>query len=207
MTAAKFTLTSTILAAALGLVLGLATPSVQAHHDPDHNKGGGGGGSGGEDATLFAVTLKFLISSSPPSMVLDCDGTTDIQANPGLSADFFSGQGCTVSVAIEEFGLGPVLFLSPFRVEVRTKKSGTDLRLYFTTQTDWSPHTDPLQNETIYVTDFLSAYITFNTTLSNDFFIMPIGASDLALTKIHQPGKRAETMETISFGPFHYRPE
>ena len=203
MNAAKFTLTSTILAAALGLALGLATAPAMA--DPPgvggHNHGGG---SDGEDATLFTVTLASLTSEASPTNVGPCTGTTDIQANTGLTANFSLGETCTVSVAIDEvFGLGSFLDLSLFSVEVKTKKSGTNLRLYFTTQTNWAPHSDPLQNDTIYVSDSLSAMITF-VVAPNNFLLTPLGADGLALTKIHQPEKGAETDDSISVGGFHY---
>ena len=207
MNAANIKLASTVVAAALGLALGLAAAPAMA--DPpvegeDHNHGGG---SDGEDTTLFTVTLDSLISADPLPLTnaVECFGTTEIQANPGLSADFFSDQGCTVSVAIDELGAGTVLDLSLFRVEVKTKKSGTNLRLYFTTQTIWAPHTDPLQNETIYASDSLSAMITFNEDLI-DLFLSPTGASGLVLTKIHQPDKGAETNPTITVGVFQYVP-
>ena len=205
MNAAKMTLTSTILAAALGLALGLAAAPAMA--DPPgaggHNHGGG---SGGEDATLYTVILDkdSLISTDPLSVAGPCTGTTDIQANPGLMVDFLS-PGCgTVSVAIdEEFGLGSFLDLSLFRVEVKDKKSGTILRFYFTTQTTWAPHTEPLQGETIYASDSLSAVISFDAG-PYDFDLIPGGAVNLALTKIHQPGKGAVTNGVIAVGTFHY---
>ncbi len=54
MNAAKVTLTSTILAAALGLVLGLAAAPAEAHHSGGHNKGGGGDG---EDPIVYTAQL------------------------------------------------------------------------------------------------------------------------------------------------------
>ena len=185
------------LAIAGGLALGLAAAPATAD-PPPHNHGGS------EPATTFAVSLNILTSSDPSSGATQCDGTTDIQANTGLQANFSPGQDCTVSVAIDEiFGLGPVLDLSLFSLEVKTKKSGTNLRLYFTTQLSWAPHTNPLQGETIYVTDRLVAFQTF-IEAPNDFLLTPIGADALALTKLHRPERGAVTAEAIAVGPFHY---
>ena len=181
----------------LPLALGLAAAPAMAD-PPPHNHGGS------EPATTFAVSLNILTSSNPSSSATQCNGTTDIQANTGLQANFSPDQGCTVSVAIDEiFGLGLVLDLSLFSLEVKTKKSGTNLRLYFTTQLSWAPHTNPLQGETIYVTDRLVAVQTF-IEASNDFFLAPIGADELALTKLHQPERGAVTAEAMAVGTFHY---
>ncbi len=186
------------LASAGGLALGLAAAPAMAD-PPPHNHGGDG-----EPATTFAVSLNILTSSNPSSSATQCNGTTDIQANTGLQANFSPGQDCTVSVAIDEkFGLGSVLDLSLFSLEVKTKKSGTNLRLYFTTQLSWAPHTNPLGSEAIYVTDRLVAFQTF-IDAPNDFLLTPIGADALALTKLHQPERGAVTAEAIAVGPFHY---
>ena len=188
------------LAMAGGLALGLAGTPAMAGPPPHDDHGGGGGG---EPKTTFAVSLNILTSSNPSSAATQCMGTTDIQANTGLQANFFSDQGCTVSVAIDEnFGFGPVLDLSLFSLEVKIKKSGTTLRLYFTTQLSWAPHTNPISGA-IYVTDRLVAFQT-DIEAPNNFLLTPIGADALALTKNGQPERGAVTAEAIAVGPFHY---
>ena len=86
MNAAKVTLTSTILAAALGLALGLsAAPgnSYACHKDgafhgnqTDCNNGGGGGGGGGGGAIVYTAELTlgaFVFHPFPPGHVPDED--------------------------------------------------------------------------------------------------------------------------------------
>ena len=63
MKATKITLTSTILAAALGLALGLmSAPPAEAHHRDGHTKAGGAGGGG--SASDCQLSFNVMISSS-----------------------------------------------------------------------------------------------------------------------------------------------
>ncbi len=56
MNAAKMTLTSTVVAAALGLALGLMAAPAGAHHNLGHMKGGPGGDGGGETPPEIVTT-------------------------------------------------------------------------------------------------------------------------------------------------------
>ncbi len=59
MNTADFTLTSTVVAAALGLALGLMAAPAGAHHNLGHMKGGPGGDGGGEIPTIVTTEAQW----------------------------------------------------------------------------------------------------------------------------------------------------
>ena len=201
MNAAKFTLTSTILAAALGLALGLAPapalagpPDEQGCHR-DH-KVEDCPVSG--DVTIFDVILESLVVTGTGSSAILCSGTTDILANPGLSVDF---DDCTVDMSVNIPGI-PVFDMSLFRLEVKTKGSGVrEAVLNFRDDEFIAPDSN------LWVTDRLSVMVTMpvdgvfsliiTETLPLDGFI---------LTKGHQPHKGAMTTQGLLIGRFIYSP-
>ena len=198
MNAAKMTLTASILAAALGLALGLAAAPAIA----DQPIGGVHGPHGDdEDATLFTVSLDFLIvedgSGNELTRVENCEGTTDILANPGLTVDFEAG--CIVDMSVNISG-NPVFAMSLFRLEAKTKGSGvTEVVLNFTTEDVIT------SNESLYVTDRLRANIV--PTGGGVFDLIPeIQTLGEFLTKGHRPNKGATTNERLVIGTFTYSP-
>ncbi len=184
MNAAKMTLTSTILAAALGLALGLAAAPAMADKPvcPGHDHGCG---TDSEDATIFAVELDLL--SGPNGGSVDCIGTTN---PPKLDARF--GPGCSVS-------MDDGLELNLFATAVRTRKDGTtDLLLFFTS----GDQLFPVPNETVYATDRLGANI-----IPGPFpdFALELNILMADMIKIHQPDK-GDVVGQISVGSFFYEP-
>ncbi len=200
MNAAKVTLTSTILAATLGLALGLMSAPAAAHDcsrhgDPNHKH------CDSEPETTFAVSLSFLTVPPGPSAT-NCPGTTDIQANPGLTVQMIPDPFCSVLMTAAPEGLSEVEF-RPAILEVKTKKELTLVRLYFTTGLILFP----VSNDTVYVTDFMTATIN-DGPLEGQFILTPMTATDgEKLTKVHQPGKRAVTDERVMIGAFTYTPD
>ncbi len=201
MNTAKVTLTSTILAAALGLALGLAAAPAMA----DKPIGGVHGPHGDdEDATLFTVSLDFLIvedgSGFELTRVEDCEGTTDILANPGLTVDFEPG--CSVVMTVDFPDPGTEETLSLFRLEAKIKGSGvTEIRLNFTTEEVLTDGT------TIYNTDRLFALIEPPLGEPGVFVLDPVTDDEGEfLTKGHQPGKGARTEQPLFIGEFTYTP-
>lgn len=59
MNAAKMTLVSTVVAAALGLAFGLMNTPAAAHHNLGHMKGGPGGDGGGETPTIVTTEAQW----------------------------------------------------------------------------------------------------------------------------------------------------
>ena len=91
MNAAKMTLVSTVVAAALGLALGLMNTPAQAHHCkgahdfPGCTSGGGGAGGGGGGGTTPIVADIVSGSALDPDLVgsMYSDSERDIKANAG----------------------------------------------------------------------------------------------------------------------------
>ena len=92
------------------------------------------------------------IASDTGTSANDCPGTTDIQANPGLTVQMIFDPGCFVSITAAPEGMFPVEFY-PFRLKVKTKKELPVVRLGFTTSTVLFP----VPNDTVYMTDFMTA--------------------------------------------------
>ena len=210
MNAARFTLTSTVLAAALGLGLSLwATPAQShscKHHIQTDEHCNRGGGTGEDDATIFAVILDSLTGSSgPPAVAGACTGTTAALANPGLGVQMIFDDGCFASILdVPEIPDG---VLYPFALEVKTKGSGvTEIRLYFTTSV-FVGVCNPCQADTIWVTDSLLASIeTPDPEVADEFVLSQVQPAPQTLVKIHRPDRGAEAVDVVSFGSFCYAP-
>ncbi len=201
MNAAKFTLTSTALAAALGLALGLgAAPTLAGPPDEqgchlDHkeecpvNDG---------DVTPFTVSLEFLVVTGTTSAIALCTGTTDILANPGLSVDF---DDCTVDMSVNISG-NPVFAMSLFRLEAKTKGSGVrEAVLNFRDDEFIAPDSN------LWVTDRLSAMVTMPVDGVFSLIITETVPLDgFILTKGHRPHKGAMTTQGLLIGRFIYSP-
>ena len=133
MRTAKVTLTSTILAAALGLALGLAAAPAMADQPDGDGMHGPHGDQESERGTV-EVEIQDLSGTGEPGFQ-SCLGASGENYPDKLAAIF--NNGCNVPVP-DDFLSCPSDCLSLFSVEVRTKGSGvTDLRLYFTTNEDW----------------------------------------------------------------------
>ncbi len=189
------------MALGLGAAPALAGPPDGQGCHPDH-KVEECPVSGGGDVTTFAVSLRFLTVVLNDSMATDCPGTTDIQANPGLTVQMIPDPLCSVLMTAAPEGLSPVEF-RPAILEVKTKKELTLVRLYFTT----GMILFPVPNDTVYVTDFMTA--TRNDGPGEGEFVltpMTAGGGE-KLTKIHRPGKGAVTEERVMIGAFTYTPD
>ncbi len=207
MNAAKLTLTSTILAAALGLGLSLWTTPAQSHSCKHHgqeeehcNRGGD------EDATLFTVSLDKLTVAGSPLFTDECIGSTDRVAASGLSVQMFFRDGCSVTMLVDRPPLPSPMTLYPFALDVKTKGSGvTEIRLYFTSS-EFVGICNPCGGGTIWVTDRLFAEISSEPT-TGEIVLEPMldNAGEL-LTKISQPERRAVTTDRVWFGTFRYTP-
>jgi hypothetical protein len=206
MNAAKLTLTSTILAAALGLGLSLwATPAQShscKHHDPSEEHCNRGDEQ--LDDTGFAVILDSLTGSGGSTAVAGaCTGTTDRLAKEGLGVQMFFDDGCFVSIlGVAEIPDG---MLFPFALEVKTKRSGvTEIRLYFTALA-FDGVCNPCQADSIWVTDSLLASIeTPDPEVADEFVLSQVQPAPQTLVKIHRPDRGAEAFEVVSFGSFCY---
>ena len=199
MNAAKFTLTSTILAAALGLALGLATaPAMADKPDSSGNHFDHDSGTG-SDATIYDVSLAFLRVPTPFSEVLSCTGDTDILADPGLIVNFDSG--CDVVMTVNFTPeVETELLLSLYRLEAKTKGSGvTEVVLAFRDDINIAPDSN------LWVTDRLRANIVPKG--GGVFDLIPeIQTLGEFLTKGHRPEKGATTNERLLIGTFTYSP-
>ncbi len=204
MNTAKVTLTSTILAAALGLALGLAAAPAMADKPDEEGMHGNHGDDGGGEVTLFTVVLDSLEvldgTVVDGTRVEDCEGTTDILANPGLTVDFEPG--CSVVMTVDFPDPGTEETLSLFRLEAKIKGSGvTEIRLNFTTEEVLTDGT------TIYNTDRLFALIEPPLGEPGVFVLDPVTDDEGEfLTKGHQPGKGARTEQPLFIGEFTYTP-
>ncbi len=199
MNAAKVTLTSTILAAALGLALGLAAVPAMA----DQPIGGVHGPHGDDEGDVASpLDLEMDFPSALSLLSLPCTGTTVM--NTGLTADFFNitTQDCSVSLTFNP-PVG-VQVLYPSRVGVKTKKSGlAEVLLYFTT----NPNFFLGDRADVYVTDGLDAITNIDINTST-ITVGPLGAFAEPfverIRKLHQPNKGFKSDESITFGPFIY---
>ncbi len=212
MNAAKLTLTSTVLAAALGLGLSLwATPAQShscRHHDPSEEHCNRGDEQ--LDDTGFAVVLDSL--TVPPdgtAVDIECIGSTDAVAASGLSVQlFFRDDFCFVEMHVDSAELPNVMKLYPFALDVKTKGSGvTEIRLYFTSS-EFVGICNPCQSDTIWVTDSLFAEIEGPSEPSGEIFLTPFLEDGVGeqLTKINRPARRAVTTDGVLFGQFIYTP-
>ena len=198
MRTAKVTLTSTILAAALGLALGLAAAPAMADK-PVEGVHGHGGDNGDELATPLDVIINnvsgpvddqpvCLGSAVPPQTVLAVDVDRD----------------CTITMnSIKVLGDADGL-LSLFRVEVRTRKNrGTDIQLCFSTNETHSPGNE---NE-VYCADRLNATVCIESLEPDTrIYLTPLfSGGGVPLRKLHQPFKGQTTGEDlISVGEICY---
>ncbi len=211
MNAAKLTLTSTILAAALGLGLSLWATPAQSHSCRHHvqedehcNRGGD------EDATLFTVILESLTVPGGMAVDIECIGSTDAVAASGLSVQlFFRDDFCFVEMHVVSAELPSVMKLYPFALDVKTKGSGvTEIRLYFTSS-EFVGICNPCQSDTIWVTDSLFAEIEGPSEPSGEIVLTPflgVGGVGEQLTKINRPARKAVTTDGVLFGQFIYTP-
>ncbi len=195
MNATKMTLTSTILAAALGLALGLAAAPAMADK-PVEDVHGHGGDNGDELATPLDVIVNEV--SGPAGENLDCTGTA--VPNSVLAVDII--QGCTIEMdSITDLG-DPEGLLSLFRVEVRTRKNrGTDIQLCFTTNEAFS-----LGNiSEVYCADRVNATVCIESVApATRIYLTPLlPAGGVPLRKLHQPFK-GELTEEVLVGEFCY---
>ena len=198
--------TLSLTLAIAGITLGLAAAPAMADPPGDHGHNHGGG-SDGEDATIYTVTLDFL--SVPAGLLTEpvavageeeCRGTTDIQANPGLTVQMVFNEDCSVWMTVDTVPLK----LYPFRLDVKTKKAVTTVRLGFTTSTLLFP----TPGDTIYMTNFLFASIKPDIYNMGQFVLTPMTdeTNGETLTKIHQPGKGDTTEKGVLIGSFTYTP-
>ena len=187
MNAAKFTLTSTILAAAFSLALGLAAAPAMADMPvcPGHDHGCGGD----EPETSFEVSLTGLDNFGPEwGTETDCIGTTN---PPQLGAQFDeAGPICSVT-------MDGGLVLNLFSITVRVRGNGmTDMMLYFTSGTVFIPP----ESDTVYATERLGTLVVLGELPA---FELRLNAEDEDLTKVHQPDK-GDVVGSISVGSFFY---
>ena len=198
----KFTLTSTILAAALGLALGLgAAPALAGAPDEFGCHTHKDCGTDSEGATIFDVSLEFL-QVADGGTVIECRGDTDILANPGLTVNF--DQGCFVEMTTDRKSPDDKVDMHLFRLEVKTKGSGIiEFVLNFTSDPDGLTHTN------LWITDRLMAVVTEPDENSGEFDFVPSplfpDAGEI-LTKGHQPDKGAETIKGVLIGIITYTP-
>ena len=196
MNAAKVTLTSTILAAALGLALGLAAAPAMADK-PVEGVHGHGGDNGDELATPLDVILNDV---SGPEEDVDCTGTTSAPLSV-LSVDV--DQGCTISMdSIIGFG-DPEGELSLYRVEVRTRKNrGTDIQVCFST----GEAPSAVNDVSVYCADRLNATVCIESLEPDTrIYLTPLlPAGGVKLRKVHQPFKGEFTEEKVLVGEFCY---
>ncbi len=208
MNAAKVTLTSTILAAALGLGLSLWATPAQSHACRHHDESEDHCNRGDEqlDDTGFEVILDRLTDSADGSVGAggECTGTTDRLAKEGLGVQMFFDEGCSLSIFnVAEIPDG---VLYPFALDVKTKRSGvTEIRLYFTTS-EFVGVCNPCQADTIWVTDSLMASIDPDPEVADEFVLeqLPAEPPFHTLVKIHRPHRGAEASAVVSFGSFCY---
>ena len=208
MNTAKVTLTSTILAVALGLGLSLWTTPAQSHACKHHDDLGEDHCNRGDeqlDGTGFAVILDRLTDSDDMSVGADgeCTGTTDRLAKEGLGVQMFFHEECFLDVPEIPGGV-----LYPFALDVITKRSGvTEIRLYFTTS-EFDGICNPCPGDTIWVTDSLMASIeTPDPEVADEFVLEQLPAEPPllhTLVKIHRPDRGAEAIDVVSFGSFCY---
>ncbi len=131
MNAAKMTLVSAVVAAALGLALGLAAPPAVADQPVE-----GVHGHGGDNGDVLASPLDVILDELK-GPIDDASGCTGITAPPSVLAVDFD-HGCTITLLAPD-GFTD-LVLSLFRLEVRTRKNGvTDIALFLGTEKDFSP--------------------------------------------------------------------
>ncbi len=207
MNAAKVTLTSTILAAALGLGLSLWATPAQSHACKHHVQEDEHCNRGDEqlDDTGFAVILDRLTDSggSTTGAGGECIGTTDRLAKEGLGVQMFFDDGCSLS--IDDIPEIPDDVLYPFALDVKTKGSGvTEIRLYLTSST-FDGICNPCQADTIWVTNNLLASIeTPDPEVADEFVLSQVQPAPQTLVKIHRPDRGAEAFEVVSFGSFCY---
>ncbi len=211
MNTAKITLTSTILAAALGLGLSLWATPAQSHACRHHDESEDHCNRGDEqlDDTGFAVILDRLTDSDDISVGADgeCTGTTDRLAKEGLGVQMFFNLDCFLSIDSIDTPEIPEGMLYPFALDVKTKRSGvTEIRLYFTTS-EFVGVCNPCQADTIWVTDSLMASIeTPDPEVADEFVLEQLPAEPPlhTLVKIHRPDRGAEAIGVVSFGSFCY---
>ncbi len=196
MNAAKVTLTSTILAAALGLALGLAAAPVMADQ-PVEGVHGHGGDNGDELATPLDVIVNNV--SGPLAENLICTGTAVPHSVLAVDID----QGCTIAMDSIKGDFGdPEGLLSLFRVEVRTRKNrGTDIQLCFTTNEAFS-----LGNiSEVYCADRVNATVCIESVAPTRIYLTPLlPGGPVPLRKVHQPFKGELTDEKVLVGEFCY---
>ncbi len=174
MNAAKMTLTSTILAAAMVLGLSLWATPAQSHSCRHHvqedehcNRGGD------EDATLFTVILDSLTVPDGTAVDDECIGSTDRVAASGLGVQMFFRVVCSVTMHVDRPELPPEMTLYPFALDVKTKGSGvTEIRLYFTSS-EFVGICNPCQGDTIWVTDSLFAGIVGPSEPTGEIVLTP----------------------------------
>ncbi len=202
MNAAKVTLTSTILAAALGLALGLAAaPAMADQPDPVTGHNHGGGAISDNDPPWAVELFDLEVEENGPATKSPCPGTP-VQNKDTLAADFDTG--CTISMTSDDTIIGD-FGLSLFRVEVRTKGSGlSEAMLAFTTNPDFTIG----DIAEVWSTDRMTVDITEDVPLDNWITLTPSpsGLSAGPLTKEHQPGKGDVTDQNVSFTEIVYEP-
>jgi len=200
MNAAKVTLTATILAAALGLALGLATAPAMADK-PDFRGDHGDHDSGtGSDATIYDVSLEFLLVPSTGFEVGPCLGDTDILANPGLIVNFDAG--CFVVITTDRAPPDDEVDMYLFRLEAKTKGSGvTELVFAFSDLEDFMSGSNLWQTDRITLLVEEAGEGVLILTPPDRFS----GDGEI-LTKGHQPDKGAETIGGVLIGPLTYTP-
>ena len=191
----KFTLTSSILAAALGLALGLAAAPAMADK-PVEGVHGHDGDNGDELATPLDVIVNEV--SGPDKEDLVCPGMA--VPNSVLAVDI--QHGCTISMpSITAWG-DPDDRLSLFRVEVRTRKNVmTDIQLCFSTNETFSLG----NNGDVYCADRLNATVCIESVEPTRIYLTPLmPAGWVKLRKLHQPFKGEFTDEEVLVGEFCY---
>jgi len=203
MNATKFTLTSTILAAAMGLAMGLGAapaladpPDSEGCHPSEHKPCGGGGDS---DATIYDVFLEFLQVSSPLNEVELCRGNTDTLANSELIVNF--DVGCSVSITTDVSGESKVdMYL--LRLEAKTKGSG-DTEVVFV----FSDMAFVTSGSNLWRTDRLMVVVD-DKDVDGVLILTLFDSFDEGeiLTKGHQPDKGTETDGGVVIGPLTYCP-
>ncbi len=204
MNAAKFTLISTILAAALGLALGLAAAPAMADKPtcPGHPHGCG---TDSEGPTIYDVTLGLPLEDPAlevpgGSLVIQCTGDTDIVANPGLIVNFDSG--CFVAMTTDRDAPDDVVMMHLFRLEAKTKGSGvTELVFAFSDVADF------MSGSNLWQTDRITLLV--EEAGGGVLILTPpdrFSGDGEILTKGHQPDKGAETTEGVLMGPLTYTP-
>ena len=215
MNTVKITLTSTILAAALGLGLSLWATPAQSHSCKHHDQSEDHCNRGDEqlDDTGFEVILDRLTDSLTDSDEMpvgaggECTGTTDRLAKEGLGVQMFFNLDCFLSIDSIDTPEIPEGKLYPFALDVKTKRSGvTEIRLYFTTS-EFVGVCNPCPGGTIWVTDNLMATIeTPDPEVADEFVLEQLPAEPPlhTLVKIHRPDRGAEAIGVVSFGSFCY---